>query len=222
MNIDPQWIVVIIIGLAVVRIASTWPREKRAKLHRQWLELVDSVLIALVLVFGVVQPFVVRAFFIPSQSMEPTLFGTEQTGTGDRILVNRFLYRLNPPRRGDIIVFKAPPAALRSLPPEQAKQEPDFVKRLIGLPGDRIRVRAGEGVYINGHLLYEPYIKDPPEYDFPPQSLSEHQVPAGHYFVMGDNRNNSNDSHAWGDLPTHYVLGKAMVIFYPFNRIHLL
>jgi signal peptidase I len=223
MDIEPQWIVAGIIGLALLRLVSTWPRGKRAKLHRQWLELVDSILIALVLVFGVVQPFVVRAFFIPSESMEPTLMGSQAAGTGDRILVNRFIYELNPPVRGDIIVFRAPREALIASGAEDPTKPTDYVKRLIGLPGDRLQVRTGEGIYINGRLLKEPYILSPPDYDYPSADPQEwHVVPPDHYFVMGDNRNSSSDSHVWGDLPAENVLGKAMVIFWPVNRVHLL
>ncbi|MBN1460797.1 MAG: signal peptidase I [Armatimonadetes bacterium] len=187
------------------------------------LELLDSGLIAFVLVFILIRPFVVQAFYIPSESMEPTLL------KHDRILVNKFIYRLNEPQRGDIIVFEAPPQALFG------SEQKDFVKRLIGLPGDGIRVRRGDGVYVNGQRLEEPAEIPRPQYDFPTDSFDRpteepYVVPAGCYFVLGDNRNTSNDSHKWRDplsgesapwLEADRLVGKAMVIFWPPPRVRL-
>jgi len=175
------------------------------------LELCDSLLIAFALVFFLIKPFVVAAFFIPSGSMRPTLLES------DRVLVNKFIYRLGDPRRQDIIVFHAPPGAVLG------GEQKDFIKRLIGLPGETIEVRSYDGVYVSAHggqpaKLNEPYIGplQTPNYDYGPST-----VPAGHYFVMGDNRRDSNDSHAWGFLERGKVLGKAMVIFWPPGRIAL-
>jgi len=176
-----------------------------------------------VLVFLLIRPLVVQAFYIPSESMVPTLV------THDRILVNKFVYRLNEPQRGDIIVFDAPPQAL------YGTDRKDFVKRLIGLPGDEIRIKRDDGVYVNGMKLDEPKDIERPNYDWPMDDLAapaEHpyKVPPGCYFVLGDNRNLSNDSHKWSDpltgearpeLDMHRVLGKAMVIFWPPTRIGL-
>jgi signal peptidase I len=187
------------------------------------LELLDSGLIAFVLVFMLIRPFVVQAFYIPSESMEPTLL------KHDRSRVNKFIYRLNDPQRGDIIVFEAPPQALFG------SDRKDFVKRLIGLPGDNIRIRRGDGVYLNEKRLEEPSQIPRPEYDFPTNSLgmpAEHPyvVPTGCYFVLGDNRNTSNDSHKWRDpltgesdpsLAADKLVGKAMVIFWPPPRLRL-
>jgi signal peptidase I len=109
-------------------------------------------------------------------------------------------------------VFKAPREAT------MGDQQKDFIKRLIGLPGERIEVHSYDGVYINGVKLNEPYIGplQTPDYDYGPA-----EVPPGHYFVMGDNRRDSNDSHRWGFLDRHNVLGRAMVIFWPPQRIAL-
>ncbi len=121
-------------------------------------EVLDTLIVALVLVFFIVKPFAVQAFWIPSGSMKDTLL------ISDRVVVNRFSYRFRPPRRGDIVVFKAPPAA------DVSGRE--FIKRLIGLPGDRIRIEGNallqEGrVYVNGEPLEETYTRQPPQYVFP-------------------------------------------------------
>jgi signal peptidase I len=221
MGFDSPWKVAALIGgVAALRLA--WGLWKQAPGRASFLELCDQVLIALVLVFFLIRPFVVQAFYIPSPSMEPTL------RRNDRILVNKFIYRLSSPRRGDVIVFRAPPEAAHSL------QEVDFIKRLIGLPGDRIRVVGDDGVYVNGRKLSERYAAELPNSDWPPppEELEysgfpdrdcivngELVVPEGKLFVMGDNRNASNDSRSWGALPKRNVLGKAMVIFLPPTRL---
>ncbi len=126
--------------------------------YRTAVEVIDSLLIALALVFFIVKTFVIQAFWIPTGSMEDTLL------IKDRVVVNRFAYRFRPPRRGDIVVFKAPRAADPS--------GKEFIKRLIGLPGDRVRVERStplrEGrVFINGEPLAEGYTRQSPNYDFP-------------------------------------------------------
>ncbi|MDH7570617.1 MAG: signal peptidase I [Armatimonadota bacterium] len=166
------------------------------------LEFVDSGLIALVLVFLVLRPFVVQAFYIPSGSMRPTLL------ENDKILVSKFTYRFRRPSRGDVIVFKAPPQA--------DPTEKDFIKRVVGLPGDVIEVQDGI-VYLNGEAQSEPYVAEPPAYTMPPVL-----VEPGKVFVMGDNRNDSNDSHAWGQLDERRIRGKALLIFWPPARIGLI
>jgi signal peptidase I len=222
MNLDEPWKIAAVIGLlAFLRI--TWGLWRTAPARPFMVELLDSGLIAFVLVFLVIRPFVVQAFFIPSESMVPTLV------PHDRILVNKFVYDLNAPQRGDIIVFDAPSQAL------YGNGRKDFVKRLIGLPGDGIRIRRGDGVYINDRRLEEPDDIPRPEYDWPlddfgAPAAQPYRVPAGCYFVLGDNRNTSNDSHKWSDpltgeprpeLAAGRVLGKAMVIFWPPARIGL-
>lgn len=205
LNLDSPWkIVSIVVAVGLLRALYTvWQQSPYRALM---LELCDSLLIAFALVFFLIKPFVVAAFYIPSGSMRPTLLER------DRVLVNKFVYRLSQPRRQDIIVFKAPREAT------MGDQQKDFIKRLIGLPGERIEVRSYDGVYINGVKLNEPYIGplQTPDYDYGPA-----EVPPGHYFVMGDNRRDSNDSHRWGFLDRHNVLGRAMVIFWPPQRIAL-
>ncbi len=222
LSLDQSWKIAVVIGLlAFLRIV--WGLWRQAPGRAFMVELLDSGLIAFVLVFMLIRPLVVQAFWIPTGSMEPTLL------PGDRILVNKFLYRLNPAQRGDIIVFDAPEQALM----EAGRK--DYVKRLIGLPGDKIMIKREDGVYVNGRRMEEPTEIPRPEYDWPIDELGRpleepYEVPAGCYFVLGDNRNESNDSHRWFDKLTgkprpeveiNRVLGKAMVIFWPPGRIRL-
>jgi signal peptidase I len=202
-----------------------WGLWRTAPARAFMVELLDSGVIAFVLVFVLIRPFVVQAFFIPSRSMVPALLD------GDRILVNKFVYRLNSPERGDIIVFNAPPQAL------QGDTQKDFVKRLIGLPGDAIQIKRGVGVFINGKQLQDPAGVPTPDDDWPADDLGEptgkpYIVPQNCFFVLGDNRNDSNDSHKWfeiadsrrmsrPELERQRVVGKAMVIFWPPTRIGL-
>jgi signal peptidase I len=162
-----------------------------------------------ILVIAVVFAIVIRLFiaeprYIPSDSMEPTL------QVGDRLVVEKVSYRLHSPQTGDIIVFE---------PPQQFQEQfgflPDkaFIKRVIGTPGDWIQVQNGR-VYLNDQPLPEPYIAEPPAYQMNPV-----RVPAEQLFVMGDNRNNSNDSHVWGFLPQQNIIGRAIFRFFPFDRI---
>lgn len=224
MNLDQPWKIASLIGLlALLRIL--WGLWRKAPARPFMLELLDSGLIAFVLVFLLIRPFVVQAFYIPSRSMVPALLD------GDRILVNKFVYRLNPPERGDIIVFDAPRQAL------EGNAKKDFVKRLIGLPGDAIEIKRDIGVFINGTLLKDPPGVPLPDEDWPVDELGlptgrPYILPPGCYFVLGDNRNDSNDSHKWAEVADNHrvprpelakgnVLGKAMVIFWPLSRIGL-
>ena len=212
MGFDSPWKIAALVG-SVAALRLVWSFWKHAPARRSFLELYDSFLIALVLVFLIIRPFVVQAFYIPSESMVPTL------NVGDRILVNKFIYRLAPPKRGDVIVFKAPYEAAKS------SKEVDFIKRLIGLPGDRVKIVAYDGVYVNGVKIPDDYTTEAPDKDYPPPSMDgpkEYRVPKGTFFVMGDDRNGSNDSRSWGPLPKANVRGKAMAIFLPPGRISLI
>ncbi len=136
---------------------------------------------------------------VQSISMQPTLY--EQ----DFVLVNRLAYRLGEMQRKDVIVFH---------PPLDAAVEP-YIKRIIGLPGDTVRVVGGQ-VYVNDQLLQESYLKAPPGYN------GVWLVPEGSVFVLGDNRNNSSDSRIWGMVPVSNIIGKALVIYWPVNHWKLL
>ncbi|NJK38020.1 MAG: signal peptidase I [Oscillatoriales cyanobacterium RM2_1_1] len=147
--------------------------------------------------------FIAEPRYIPSDSMVPTL------QIGDRLLVEKVSYNWRSPQPGDIVVF-APPQQLRAAgyTADQA-----FIKRIIGRPGQTIEVKNGE-VYLDQQVLGEAYIAEPPEYQLNPV-----EVPAGQYFVMGDNRNDSNDSHVWGFLPGQNIIGRAIFRFWPLERL---
>jgi len=185
--------------LAVARLALTLATALPLRLRRSALDTVDNFLGALLVVMFIIRPFIVEAYSIPSGSMRPTL------RERDRILACKFIYRLRAPRRGEVVVFRAPPQA--------RSPGRNLIKRVIGLPGEVVEVRDGK-VYINGKPLEEPYILEPPYYEFGP-----YRVPEGCVFVMGDNRNDSLDSHIWGPLPIRNILGKAMVIWWPPWRV---
>jgi signal peptidase I len=143
--------------------------------------------------------FIVEPRFIPSGSMEPTL------QVGDRILVDKISQQWQEPKRGDILVFYPPKS------PAIEDNTKAYIKRLIGIEGDRIAVKNGK-VYRNDEPLDEPYIAEAPKY-----TMRQVIVPKGHYWMMGDNRNHSNDSHIWGFLPKENAIGKATIIFFPFG-----
>jgi signal peptidase I len=165
------------------------------------LEYLVILLVSFALVFGFVRPFVMEAFWIPSGSMIPTL------EIGDRVLVNKFIYRFTDPSRGDIIVFES-----------VDNSNEDLIKRVVGLPGDRIAVRGGK-LFVNGERQREPYTnKKLPDRSFYAQT----RVPKNHVFVMGDNRGNSADSRVFGPLPEKNIEGEAFLRFWPPDRIGLL
>lgn len=157
-------------------------------------------LFALLVIF--LRLFVFELCYVPSESMLPTL------EPGDRLLLNTWCYRFHEPERGDIVVFEAPQ--------EVAPDGEIFVKRLIGLPGDRIGIWYGK-LYRNGQVVPESYIKEPMNYVFPdPQH--EYTVPPGQIFVLGDNRNESDDSHWWKALPETSLKGRVDWIVWPRER----
>ena len=180
-------------------------QETRRQRHRSTpkrgggvLEFLIILLVSFALVFGFVRPFVVEAFYIPSASMVPTL------RVGDRVLVNKFIYRFTEPERGDIIVFRSVEGGSE-----------DLIKRVVGLPGDKISVRHGQ-LFVNGKPQKEPYVnkKFPDRSFFPPTT-----VPEGHVFVMGDNRANSRDSRFFGPVPKKNIEGEAFLRFWPPDRV---
>jgi signal peptidase I len=175
------------------------PVAKGWKSQRENLQI---LFIALLLAI-VLRVFVAEPRFIPSDSMFPTL------EIGDRVVVEKISYLFNPPVTGDIIVFEPPPQLLT----EGYTKDQAFIKRIIGLPGQTVRVENGK-VYLNEQPLQESYIAEPPDYFLPTL-----RVPDGQFFVMGDNRNNSNDSHRWGFLPKANIIGRAVFRFFPFDRL---
>jgi signal peptidase I len=167
--------------------------EAKTSFFREFLEAVAiAVVLAIVIRFFLFEPFV-----IPTGSMEPTL------QPNDRIIVNKITYRFKEPQRGDVIVFKYP------LNPKVI-----YIKRLIAYGGETLEIKNAQ-IYINGKRIPESYLPpDTKTYDYGPQT-----VPDQCYFVMGDNRNNSQDSRFWGPLPAKNVLGKAIVLFWPPGRL---
>ncbi|MFQ5559859.1 MAG: signal peptidase I [Nitrospinota bacterium] len=173
-------------------------RGAKKSIVREWIE---AIFIALILAL-VIRTFVVQAFKIPSGSMLETL------QIGDHILVNKFIYRFRDIKRGDIIVFKYPKDETR-----------DFIKRAIGLPGDKIEIKQ-RVVYVNGRPIDEPYsIHDSSnEYSTPRDNFGPIQVPKNKLLVLGDNRENSADSRFWGFLDIGKVKGKAFIIYWSWDH----
>jgi len=246
--VTPLELLALIALFAIVRVAisikpepvtaageTTRPPSARTVIREYLDAFIVAGLVALFLI-----TFVVRTFFIPSGSMEPTL------QIHDVLLVNEFEYRFTKPHEGDIVVF--PPPLI---------QPNDFIKRTIGLPGDQLRVHQGI-VYRNGVAMNEPYIAEKPNYEMvirdygvfvdstrldpsmaniPPRNKrsAPDRIPEGCYWMMGDNRNNSEDSHIWGFAQTAGTFysgaragqkasftGHAFLIFWPLNRLRIL
>ena len=178
------------------------PHTKRRKhLVFEWVIIV----IAAVLVSFLMRTFVVQTFFIPSASMEPTL------QIGDRIIVSKLSVSLGTINRGDILVFKAPPAE------HCGEVVTDLVKRVIGLPGDHL-TSVGNTIYINGNKLAEPWTHTEPLGN----PIGNVVVPANSYFMMGDNHADSCDSRMWGSVPRSDIIGKVFVRIWPLSRIGFL
>ncbi len=193
----------------VDRLTQGLPHSWRVTID--WLVTIAG---AIAIVIGI-KLEVVNPYRIPSSSMEPTLHCARpasgcEARFSDRVLANRFLYRFVKPHRGDIIVFKTPPAAEL-----KCGAGGTFVKRLIGLPGDRWEERSGY-VYINGKRLDESYVKRDRR---DARTLPARTIPKGQYFMMGDNRGASCDSREWGPVPKKNLIGKVFAVYWPPNRI---
>jgi signal peptidase I len=173
------------------------PEESKGGVKRFLLDMLETIVLALVLFVGI--NAVSARIRVESISMQPTLYA------GDFVIVNKLAYKVGTPTRGDVVIFKFPPDPMR---------EP-YIKRVIGLPGDRVSVRGGK-VYVNDVALREPYIKSPPAYE------DRWVIPDDSLFVLGDNRNNSSDSHSWGMVPLENVIGKAEVVYWPPSQWQLL
>lgn len=163
-------------------------------------EVLEALVIALVLAF-LIRSFVMAPFYIPSESMMPTLL------IQDHLFVNKLIYRFSEPQRGDILVFKYPP-----------DRKKDLIKRVIGLPGEKVEIRDGK-VYIDGAELTEEYLPDDMVIN---GTFGPEVVDADSYLMLGDNRNNSADSRVWGELHKKDIIGRAELIYWPLDRIRLL
>jgi signal peptidase I len=197
-------------------------RGTRKSARGSLVELLTIVAIALGLALGI-QAFLVKPFRIPSESMEPTL------DVGQRVLVDRVSLRFSNPGRGAIVVFKPPagadenvcgvrhPAGEPCPRPTPARSDTNFIKRVVAVGGDRVKVIGGH-VYIDGRLQKESFA----HFDSGcgicnlPQEVT---IPRGYYFMMGDNRGESADSREWGPIPKKWMLGKAFMTYWPPGRI---
>ncbi|HYX19149.1 MAG TPA: signal peptidase I [Nostoc sp.] len=186
-----------------------------------WIaELGRTIVLSIVLALGI-RTFVAEARWIPSGSMEPTLHGTPNQWEADKIIVDKLKYKFADPQRGDIVVF----SPTKELQKEQYQDA--FIKRVIGLPGEKVQLKDGK-VYINNKPLPEAnYLgsaqstvidvcQSGPQ---PPFLAKPQTIPIGSYLVLGDNRNNSYDGRCWGVVPRENIIGRAVVRFWPLNHV---
>jgi len=173
---------------------------RNTKLGEEVKDWVISILIAIVLAFFI-RYFIVELYMVEGPSMRPTLVN------GERLVVNKFIYRFKTPERGEVLVFRYPRDPSR-----------DFIKRVIAVAGDTVEIKDGR-VFLNGQLLNEPYILERIKGSYPIAT-----VPEGHIYVMGDNRNNSEDSRFKdvGFVPLELIKGKAVTVFWPIDHIKTL
>ncbi len=165
------------------------PKPKKSGCFRLFVDVLETLLLSVILFVGI--NTITARIRVDGDSMDPTLL------SGEYLIVNRLSYRFANPQRGDIIVFYPPP-----------HPDEEYIKRVIGLPGDQVEVKGGH-VYVNGQLLDEPYLQA--RTDTP----GIWKVPAGQLFVLGDNRDNSSDSREWGTVAMDKVVGKAVLVYWP-------
>lgn len=164
-------------------------KKGRSRVVRFIVDVAETLILSILLFVGI--NAISARIRVDGHSMEPTL------QSGEFVIVNKLAYKFGSPGSGDVIVFHYP-------------RDPDqeYIKRIIGLPGEKVKINNGT-VLVNEQPIDEPYIAAPPNYQ------SEWDVPANSLFVLGDNRNNSSDSHNWGPVPMEYVIGKALVVYWP-------
>jgi signal peptidase I len=174
--------------------------NRQSKPENIWIENIKTLGLSLFLALGI-RTFIAEARYIPSGSMLPTL------QIDDRLVIDKISYDFSDPNRGDIVVFNPTPTL------EQQNYHEAFIKRVIGLPGDKVEIQNGR-VFVNNIPLSENYLEAPPNYQWGPEI-----VPAESYLVLGDNRNDSYDGHYWGFVPRKNIIGKAVFRFWPVNRL---
>jgi signal peptidase I len=182
-----------------------------------FLKELPFLIIGALIVAVIVKSFLVQVFWIPSGSMENTL------QIGDRVIVNKLSYRIGEPHRGDVVVFEPESFAAESLPAKVSRNllesiglrtpQSDLIKRVIGLPGETLEIR-NNAMYVDGKPIDEPYLPE----GLVMRDEGPWEVPAGHYFVMGDNRNSSNDSRVFGAIAENRIVGRAFSIVWPPSR----
>jgi signal peptidase I len=209
-----------------VRAKAKSEQKKSKSTTNSLIELVVIIAVAVGLAF-LIQAFIVKPYKIPSGSMEPTL------AVGQRILVNRIGMDFSEPKVGDIMVFHPPEGAEHGIcgpiphqvtpggaacdSPVKKEGSVTFIKRVVAGPGDTIYIKEGH-VYLNGKREKDSYIREcagSPECNFP----TPIKIPAGHWFMMGDNRGNSEDSRFWGPIPTSWMIGEAFATYWPPDKI---
>jgi signal peptidase I len=182
--------------IALAAPAAAAPARGTRAIRVVW-EFLHDLSVAVLFCFFLIT-FVAQAFRVQGTSMEPLL------EDGERIVVNKFLYRFHPIERGDVVVFWYP-----------GDPSVSFIKRVVGLPGDLVEIRAGQ-LFVNGLPVREDYLpaafRDRDSY--PPR-----EVRRGYYFVLGDHRRSSNDSRSWGEVPEKYIYGRAVFRFWPLDRL---
>jgi len=176
-------------------LATTQPIASRPRARPVWLQLLETVLVAGLVFFAL--EYATGRFRVEGPSMQPGLH------TGQYVLADKLAYRLGRPQRGDVVTV------LPNLPTNQ-----EYIKRLMGLPGDTLAVKSG-AVWINGGQVSEPYIAEPPKY------TGAWQLGPDEYFVMGDNRNDSDDSHIWGSVHRRAITGKVVLVYWPLSQARL-
>jgi signal peptidase I len=172
------------------------------KSRSAFVEIVETLIITLALF--VAARWSLQPFTVEGQSMEPTFHN------GEYILVDKVTYRLRSPERGDVVVFVYP-----------GDPSLDYIKRIIGVPGDHVTIRNHQ-VYVNSVPISEPYIAAEPDYAGGSCNYCDVRVPTGDFYVMGDNRNNSSDSHEWGLLPRQNIIGRAWLSYWPLPDLTLM
>nr|WP_289623882.1 signal peptidase I [Desertifilum tharense] len=205
------------------------PYSEPTPVENPWIETLKTLGLSAIFAFGI-RTFVAEARYIPTESMLPTLQYQPQH---DRVLVDKLSYHFQPPQRGDIIVFSPPDRMMKYNP----TFEDELIKRIVGLPGETVELRDGR-VYINDRRLEEDYVASDLYPADPAISASDHQltklnvcpadqqflsgsvvIPPDSYLVMGDNRNNSYDSRCWGVVPRDRIIGRAIMRFWPVDRM---
>ncbi|MEY3400865.1 MAG: signal peptidase I [Anabaena sp. CRKS33] len=192
------------------------------KPDNSWIvELSKTMILSVFLALGI-RTFVAEARWIPSGSMEPTLHGVQDQWKADKIIVDKVKYKFADPQRGDIVVF-SPPETIQNNPKREA-----FIKRIIGLPGEKVELKTGK-VYINGQPLQENLYLSSSVRTFveacnstalqPPFLAKPEIIPPNSYLMLGDNRGSSYDGRCWGVVPRNNIIGQAVVRFWPLNKI---
>ncbi len=182
------------------------------KVEHPAIETLKTLGLSVIFAFGL-RTAVAESCYIPSASMQPTL------QINDKLIVDKISYRFTNPVRGDIVVFSPTDRLAKIVDPEgNQKFKENFIKRVIGVPGDRVEIKSGK-VYINDKVIAEKYLDEAPNYNWSSKALTpDGIVPEDRYLVLGDNRNNSYDSHYWGFVPKDKIVGKAIVRFWPIDR----